>query len=106
MKVLMPITSAPIGRSRHMSISHRRNNPFIMAVIARHSSDNLWSVKKIHELVIRWWSRGGPWWPIHVTLFFQHGAAFWPEYIECNSPGLYLVPTHKHSDNLWSAKEI
>ena len=32
----MPITSAPIGRNRHMSISHRRDNPFIMAVIARH----------------------------------------------------------------------
>ena len=37
MKVLMPITSAPIGRNRHMSISHRRDNPFIMAVIARHT---------------------------------------------------------------------
>ena len=36
MKVLMPITSAPIGRDRHMSISHRRDNPFIMAVIAHH----------------------------------------------------------------------
>ena len=33
----MPITSAPIGRNRHMSISHRRDNPFIMAVIARHT---------------------------------------------------------------------
>ena len=32
----MPITSAPIGRNRHMSISHRRDNPFIMAVIARY----------------------------------------------------------------------
>ena len=32
----MPITSAPIGRNRHMSISHRRDNPFIMVVIAHH----------------------------------------------------------------------
>ena len=32
----MPITSAPIGRNQHMLISHRRDNPFIMAVIARH----------------------------------------------------------------------
>ena len=32
----MPITSAPIGRNRHMSISHRRDKPFIMAVIARY----------------------------------------------------------------------
>ena len=32
----MPITNAPIGRNRHMSISHRRDNPFIMAVIARY----------------------------------------------------------------------
>ena len=30
----MPITSAPIGRN--MSISHRRDKPFIMAVIARY----------------------------------------------------------------------
>ena len=36
MKVFMPITSAPIERNRHMSISHRRDNPFIVAVIARH----------------------------------------------------------------------
>ena len=33
----MPITNAPIGQNRHLSISHRRDNPFIMAVIARHS---------------------------------------------------------------------
>ena len=32
----MPIRSAPIGRNRHMSISHRRDNPFIMEVTARH----------------------------------------------------------------------
>ena len=35
----MPITSAPIGRNWHMSISHRRDKPFIimiMAVIARY----------------------------------------------------------------------
>ena len=38
MKLLMPITSAPIGRNRHMSISHRRDKPFIMAVIARYTS--------------------------------------------------------------------
>ena len=37
MKLLMPITSAPIGRNRHMSISHRRDKPFIMAVIARYT---------------------------------------------------------------------
>ena len=30
------ITSASIGRNQHMPISHRRDNPFIMAVIARH----------------------------------------------------------------------
>ena len=41
MKVLIPITSAPIGRSRHMSISHRRDKPFIMAVIARHKRQQL-----------------------------------------------------------------
>ena len=34
MKLLMPITSAPIGRNRHMSISHRRDKPLIMAMIA------------------------------------------------------------------------
>ena len=32
----MRITSAPIGRNRHMSISHRRDNPIIMAVIERY----------------------------------------------------------------------
>ena len=37
----MPITSAPIGQNRHMSISHRRDNPFIMAVIASHKRDPL-----------------------------------------------------------------
>ena len=36
MKLLMPITSAPIGQNWHMSISHRRDKPFIMAVIARY----------------------------------------------------------------------
>ena len=36
MKLLTPITSAPIGRKRHMSISHHRDKPFIMAVIARY----------------------------------------------------------------------
>ena len=36
MKLLMPITSAPIRRNRHISISHRRDKPFIMAVIARY----------------------------------------------------------------------
>ena len=40
MKILTPIKNAPIGRNQHMSISHRRDNPFIMAVIARH---NRWS---------------------------------------------------------------
>ena len=37
----MPITSAPTGRNRHMSISHRRDNPFIMAGTARHTLDTL-----------------------------------------------------------------
>ena len=37
MKLLMLITSSPIGRNRHMSISHRRDKPFIMAVIARYT---------------------------------------------------------------------
>ena len=34
----MSITSAPIGQNRPMSISHRRDKPFIMAVIARYAS--------------------------------------------------------------------
>ena len=40
----MPITSARIGRNRHMSISHRRDKPFIMAVIARYTR-----VTRCHE---------------------------------------------------------
>ena len=38
----MPITSAPIGRNRHMSISQRRDKPFIMAVIARYRHQWVW----------------------------------------------------------------
>ena len=49
MKLLMPITSAPIGRNRHMSISHCRDKPFIMAVIARYKR----SSHIIHVLVIK-----------------------------------------------------
>ena len=30
----MPIISAPIGRNRHMSISHRRDKPFIISSVA------------------------------------------------------------------------
>ena len=60
MKVLMPITSAPIGRNRHMSISHRRDNPFIMAVIARYIGGydyNYDYLSIINETVIQCLSR-------------------------------------------------
>ena len=47
----MPITSAPIGRNRHMSISHRRYNPFIMAVIARHTPKTDYKLNCLHRKV-------------------------------------------------------
>ena len=45
----MPIKSAPIG---HMSISHRRDNPFIMAVSARHKRRLLTSTVTRHIYII------------------------------------------------------
>ena len=52
MKLLMPITRAPIGRNRHMSISHRRDKPFIMAVIARYRRNCILYAGRIEMLTL------------------------------------------------------
>ena len=34
-------------------------------------------------------------------IIFQHGAAFWPEYIECNSPG-FMLSVHTNTAQRFS----
>ena len=65
MKLLMSITSAPTGRNRPMSISHRRDKPFIMAVIARYRRERIeikCLLKCIQEVQV--------WKPDFMNIFF------------------------------------